>query len=281
MLQVVHFPQRQSSMPATTLEVEIRNHVGILWFNRPEIRNALSDVVLKDITATLKKLEKDKAVRAIVIGGRGPAFCAGADLNWMKRAAGYTKAQNAKDARGLADTLWTLYHLKKPTLARVHGAAFAGGMGFVSACDIAVASTEAIFCLSETRIGLIPSTIGPYVVRAMGERAASRYCLTAERFSAAEAYRIGLVHEIAPPAELDNKIDEILGHLVVAGPRALDESKKLIRLMGGTKITPAIRNETAKRIAETRASTEGREGIASFLEKRKPKWVTELNLDAS
>ena len=265
-------------MQPTTLEVEIRNHVGIIWFNRPDIRNALNDVVLKEVSAPLKALEKDKAVRAIVLGGRGKAFCAGADLNWMKRAASFTKAQNAKDAGGLATTLWTRYTLKKPTVARIHGPAYAGGMGFAAACDIAVASTEATFCLSETRLGLIPATISPYVVRAMGERAASRYCLTAEPFDAAEAYRIGFVHDIAPPEELDATINAILGHLIVAGPRALDESKKLIQLVGGTKLTPAVRAETAKRIAETRASAEGKEGIASFLEKRKPKWVTELQL---
>lgn len=264
----------------TTLEIEVRNHVGIVWFNRPEIRNALNDVVLKEMAATLKALEKDKAVRAIVIGGRGSAFCAGADLNWMKRAANFTKAQNAKDAAGLADTLWVLHNLKKPTVARIQGPAYAGGMGFAAACDIAVASTEASFCLSETRLGLIPATISPYVVRAMGERAASRYCLTAERFDAAEAYRIGFVHEIAPPEDLDATINEILGHLIQAGPRALDESKKLIALVGGSKLTPAVRAETARRIAETRACPEGKEGIASFLEKRKPKWVTDLKLDA-
>ena len=262
----------------TTLEVEIRNHVGIVWFNRPEIRNALNPVVLKEMVATLKALEKDKAVRVIVIGGRGPAFCAGADLNWMKQAANFTKAQNAKDAQGLADALWTLYSLKKPTVARVHGPAYAGGTGFVSACDIAVASTDATFCLSETRLGLTPSTISPYVLRAMGERAASRYFLTAERFDAAEAYRIGMVQEIAPPEELDGTVNEILGHLVQAGPRALAETKKLIQLVGGTKITPAVRTATGKHIAETRASAEGKEGIASFLEKRKPRWVSELKL---
>jgi len=267
-------------MSPTTLEVEIRNHVGLVWFNRPDIRNALNEVVLKELAATMKALEKDKGVRAIVLGGRGSAFCAGADLNWMKRAAGFSKAQNAKDAAALANTLWALYSLKKPTVARIHGPAYAGGMGFAAVCDIAVASTEASFCLSETRLGLIAATISPYVVRAMGERAASRYFLTAERFDAAEAYRIGFVQEIAPPEELDNQVNEILGHLVQAGPRALDESKKLLQLVGASKITPAIRAETAKRIAETRASAEGKEGIASFLEKRKPRWVSDLNLPA-
>lgn len=267
-------------MAPTTLEVEVRDHVGLVWFNRPDIRNALNEVVLKELTATFKALEKDKAVRAVVLGGRGSAFCAGADLNWMKRAAGFSKAQNAKDAAALANTLWTLYSLKKPTVARIHGPAYAGGMGFAAVCDIAVASTDASFCLSETRLGLIAATISPYVVRAMGERAASRYFLTAERFDAAEAYRIGFVQEIAPPEELDSQVNQILGHLIQAGPRALDETKKLLQLVGATRIAPAIRAETAKRIADTRASAEGKEGIASFLEKRKPKWVTDLNPQA-
>jgi methylglutaconyl-CoA hydratase len=266
-------------MKLTTLEVDVQNHVGIVWLNRPEIRNALSDVVLKELDATFKALDKDKGVRAVVLAGRGPAFCAGADLNWMKKAASYSKAQNQKDAGGLANTLYTLHTLSKPTVARIHGAAFAGGMGFVAACDIAVASTEASFCLSEVKLGLIPATISPYVVRAMGERMASRYFLSAERFAASEAYRIGFVHELCPPDALDETINGILGHLVQGGARAIAESKKLISLCGGTKLTPAVRAETAKRIAETRASAEGREGIASFLEKRKPKWVEALKLE--
>jgi methylglutaconyl-CoA hydratase len=263
------------AMP-TTLEIDIRNQVGLVWFNRPEIHNALNDVVLKELAAAFKALDKDRGVRAIVLAGHGKSFCAGADLNWMKKAAHYSRAQNLKDANGLAETLWTLASLKKPTVARVHGNAFAGGMGFVAACDIAVASTEAVFCISEVKLGLIPATISPYVIRAMGERAASRYFLTAERFDAAEAYRIGFVQDICLPAELDGRVNDMLGHLVLGGARALHESKKLIALAGGTKLTPAIRAETAKRIAETRASAEGKEGIASFLEKRKPKWVSEL-----
>ncbi len=267
-------------MKHQTLELEVLNHVGIIWFNRPDIRNALNETVLKELGTALTALEKDKGVRAVVLAGRGSAFCAGADLNWMKKTASYSKAQNLKDAKvGLADTLYKLHALKKPTVARVHGPAFAGGMGFVAACDIAVASTEATFCLSEVKLGLTPATISPYVIRAMGERAASRYALTAERFDAAEAYRIGFVQELVPPDELDGKVNELLGALVQAGPRAIDETKKLIALSGGTKLTAAVRMETAKRIAETRASAEGREGIASFLEKRKPKWVTELKLE--
>lgn len=263
----------------TTLEIEIRNHVGIVWLHRPQIHNALNDVVLGELKTVLKSLEKDKGVRAIVLGGHGKSFCAGGDLNWMKKTATYTKAQNLKDAAGLAETLWVLASLAKPTVARVHGNAYAGGMGLVAACDIAVASTDAVFCLSEVRLGLVPATISPYVIRAMGERMASRYFLTAETFDAAEAYRIGFVQELCLPGDLDGRVNDILGHLVVAGARAVAESKKLIALAGATRITPAIRAETAKRIAAARASAEGREGVASFLEKRRPKWVSELKLD--
>ncbi|MBL8383169.1 MAG: enoyl-CoA hydratase/isomerase family protein [Burkholderiales bacterium] len=262
----------------TTLQVEARNHVGLIWFNRPEIHNALNDVVLGELRAALKAMARDRGVRALVLAGHGKSFCAGGDLNYMKRAAGYTKAQNERDAAALAETLWILASLPKPTVARVHGNAYAGGMGFVAACDIAVASTEAVFCLSEVKLGLIPATISPYVIRAMGERAASRYFLTAERFDAAEAYRIGFVQDICPPDELDARVNEVLGHLVQGGPRALAESKKLLALSGGTRLTPAVRGQTAKMIAATRASAEGREGIASFLEKRKPAWVNELQL---
>ncbi len=180
-------------MKFKTLDIEVMNHVGILWLNRPEIRNALSGDVFKELSAALKAMEKDSGVRALCLAGRGPAFCAGADLNWMKQAANLTKAQNLKEAKaGLADILYQLHSFKKPTVARIHGAAYAGGMGLVAACDIAVASVDATFCLSEAKLGLIPATISPYVIRAMGARAAHRYFLTAERFTAGEAHRIGL-----------------------------------------------------------------------------------------
>jgi methylglutaconyl-CoA hydratase len=266
-------------MRYTTLQVEVLNHVGLIWFNRPEIHNALDETMLAELRAALRAMERDKGVRAVVLAGHGRSFCAGADLNWMKRAANYTRARNLKDAKALAETLWTLHSLDKPTVARVHGNVFAGGMGFVAACDIAIASTEAVFCVSEVKLGLIPATISPYVVRAMGERAASRYFLTAERFEAAEAYRIGFVHDICLPAELDARVNDVLGYLIQGGPHALAQSKGLIALSGGTRLTPAIRTETARRIAATRASSEGKEGIASFLEKRPPKWVSELDLE--
>ena len=263
-------------MKYTTLQVEKLNGVGIVWMNRPEVRNAFNEAMIAELTAAFRSLDADRAVRAVVLAGHGPAFCAGADLNWMKKMAGYSFAKNHEDALGLANMLHVIDTLSKPTVARVHGAAFAGGMGLVAACDIAVAAQGAEFCVSEVKLGLVPATISPYVIAAMGARAARRYFLTAERFTAAEAYRIGLVQELVLAEELDNTINRILGDLVVAGPVALAECKALIRDVTGEPINEALIAGTAKRIAKARASPEGREGIRSFLEKRSPSWVTAL-----
>ena len=255
------------------LLVEANHGVGIIWLNRPELRNAFNDDMIAELTAALKALEADAAIRAVVLAGAGPAFCAGADLNWMKRMSGYSFAQNHADAMGMATMLHTLYTLKKPTIARVHGAAFAGGVGLVAACDMAVAAYEAEFCLSEVKLGLIPATISPYVVRAMGERASRRYFLSAERFTAAEAYRVGLLSDIAPAAELDGRINELLEQLLLGGPGAQALSKDLIRAVAGTPLTADLVSDTASRIATARASVEGKEGVTAFLEKRAPAWI--------
>jgi methylglutaconyl-CoA hydratase len=207
-----------------------------------------------------------------VLGGNGPAFCAGADLNWMKRMAGYGYEQNLADAQALAGMLRTLDRMAKPTVARVHGPAYAGGVGLVAACDIAIGAPEARFCLSEAKIGLSPATISPYVLRAMGERMARRYFLTAEVFDAAEAERIGLLTAVAPAGKLDAEIDAILGHLAQCGPQALAKIKDLIRAVASGPVDDAMVADTARRIAEIRVSPEGQEGVASFLEKRKAAW---------
>ena len=258
-----------------TLQIAKQHGVGIVWMNRPEVRNAFNETMIAELTAAFRAMDADAEVRAMVLAGHGPAFCAGADLNWMKKMAGFSFEENRADALDAAGMLHTLHTLSKPTIARVHGAAFAGGMGLLSACDIAVASQDAEFCLSEVKLGLVPATISPYVLAAMGERAAHRYFLTAERFPAAEAYRIGLVQEITLPAELDAKINEILGNLVQAGPASLAAAKDLIRAVAGKPIESALIAETATRIAKARASDEGREGVRSFLEKRKPAWHPE------
>ena len=255
------------------LLVEKRDQVAYVTLNRPQIRNAFDEVLIAELGSALARLDADAAVRAVVLGGAGTAFCAGADLNWMKRMAGYGYEQNLADARALAAMLKTLDRMAKPTIARVHGPAFAGGVGLVAACDIAIGTPEAKFCLSEAKLGLSPATISPYVIRAMGERAARRYFLSAEVFDANEAARIGLLSSVSASENLDAEIGEILKHLLVGGPSALAKIKDLIRLVSSGSVTDAMIDDTAQRIAEIRVSPEGKEGIASFLEKRKPSWT--------
>lgn len=259
---------------AENLLVEVRDHVAYVTLNRPEIRNAFDEALIGNLTGALAKLDADRGVRAVVLGGAGSAFCAGADLNWMKRMAGYGYEQNLADARALAAMLKTLDRMEKPTIARVHGPAFAGGVGLVAACDIAVGTPEAKFCLSEAKLGLSPATISPYVVRAMGERAARRYFLSAEVFDANEANRIGLLSMVSPSEKLDGEIGEILKNLLAGGPAALAKIKDLIRVVASGRVDDAMIDDTAKRIAEIRVSEEGKEGIASFLAKRKPSWTS-------
>lgn len=258
---------------AEPLLVETRDAIATLTLNRPEIRNAFDDAQIERLTRALREAEADSRVRVVVIAGNGPAFCAGADLNWMKRMASYGYEQNLADATALAEMLRTLDRMTKPTLARVHGPAFAGGTGLVAACDIALGTPEAKFCLSEAKLGLSPATISPYVVRAMGARMARRYFLTAEVFDAEEAFRIGLLSALVPTAELDATLEATLKHLLAGGPRAMVEIKDLIRAVSAGTVDAAMIADTARRIAEIRVTAEGREGIASFLEKRKPAWT--------
>ncbi len=260
-------------MDYRTLLVEIKHGVGIVWLNRPKLKNILDEIVIAEMTAAIRALDDDQSVRAVVLAGAGESFCAGADLNWMQRMADCSIEQNRADAMNFATMLHTISTLKKPTIARVHGPVFAGGIGLVAACDMAVAAYEAEFCLSEVRLGLIPATIAPYVIRAMGERAARRYFLSAEPFTAAEAYRTGLVSDIAPLEELDARINELLGHLIQGGPEAQVLAKEWIRSVAGAPITPHLVKESAACLAAVRASQEGREGIRSFLAKRRPSWL--------
>ena len=259
-------------MTYTTLETTLQQGVAVIWLNRPDVRNAMSAELIAELTDAVGAAAEDDDVRAIVLAGRGKAFCAGADLNWMKEASQYGPAENRADAGKLATLLRTIAEAPKPTVARVHGPAFAGGLGLVAACDIAIASYDAKFCLTEVRIGLIPAMISPYVIRAMGPRAASRWFLSAEVFDGAEAYRMGLVQEIAPAEELDAAVNTMLGQLLLGGPAAQAATKRLIREVTGRPVDDALVADTAGRIATARASDEGREGIASFLEKRRPGW---------
>ncbi|MEO8145191.1 MAG: enoyl-CoA hydratase/isomerase family protein [Betaproteobacteria bacterium] len=258
------------------LIVEKRNLVAIVTLNRPEVRNAFDDVLIADLTKTFRELDRDDDVRAVVLAGAGSAFCAGADLNWMKRMSGYGYEENLADARALAEMLRTLDQLSKPTVARVHGPAYAGGVGLVAACDIAIGSQEAEFCLTEVKLGLSPATISPYVVRAMGARLARRYFLTGEVIDAGEAYRLRLLSDVASKDELDGAVNALLGHLVTGGRAAHGRIKDLIGTVAAGPVDDAMIADTAKRIADIRVSPEGKEGIASFLEKRKPAWVTEF-----
>jgi methylglutaconyl-CoA hydratase len=263
-------------MSPSTIEVQTTPAgLGFVWLNRPDLRNAFNDTMIAELTAAFGALDADAGVRAVVLAGRGSVFCAGADLHWMKRMAGYSFEQNYEDALGLARMLRALRALRKPTVARVHGHAFAGGMGLVAACDVALAARGAEFCVSEVKLGLIPAVISPYLIAAMGERAARRYMLTAERFGADEAHRIGFVHACVEPAELDSAIDELAGHLLAGGPAAHAATKDLIRAVAGRPVSEDLIADTATRIAAARASAEGREGIQSFLEKRKPAWGAE------
>jgi methylglutaconyl-CoA hydratase len=252
--------------------VEKKGSVARVTLNRPEVRNAFDDSFIAELTKLFQDIDEDQAVRVMVLAGNGPAFCAGADLNWMKRMAGYGYDDNLRDARALAGMLATLDRMDKPTIARVHGAAFAGGTGLVAACDIAVGTPEAKFCYSEAKLGLSPATISPYVLRAIGARAASRYFLTAEVFGAEEALRIGMLSALVPAAGLDAFVDALVEHLLAGGSAAHARIKDLIRDVAGRPIDDELKADTARRIAEIRASAEGREGIASFLEKRKPSW---------
>ncbi len=266
-------------MTTQTLEISVAHRVAVVWLARERVRNAFNETMIAEVAQTFAQLGGDSAVRAIVLAAKGPAFCAGADLDWMRRVSGYSNDENRKDARALADMLRAIYECPKPVIARVHGDAYAGGMGLVAACDIAVAATSAHFCLSETKLGLIPATISPYVLRAMGQNAARRWFLTAERFDAAEAYRIGFVHDIAPLDTLDERINDILGGLMLTSAAAVSEAKRLVREIAGRPIDDRLLADTADRIAAARASDDAREGVQAFLNKRKPRWQTEFEAE--
>lgn len=256
----------------TTLDIQIQGRVARVFLNRPEVRNAFNDSVITELADTFTRLGNDPGLRAIVLGGHGKAFCAGADLNWMKSMAGYGWEDNRADATRLAEMLWAVYACPLPVVGRLHGDCYAGGMGLAACCDVLVAAEGMHFCLSEARLGLLPATISPYVMRAMGEQAARRYFVTAERFSAAQAQTMGFVHEVVAADALDAKVDEITALLVANGPAAVKACKRLVQDFAGREITQDLRAETARRIADIRASDEGREGVQAFLNKREPAW---------
>jgi methylglutaconyl-CoA hydratase len=254
------------------IECSVDSGIARVWLSRAEQRNALHPALLDELGATLQRLEADPAVRVVVLGGRGKAFCAGADLRWMTKAAAFDRAQNIEDAGCLARLLQTLDTLGKPTIARIHGACYAGATGLVSACDIAVAAEDARFCFSEVRLGLVPATISPYVLRAMGYRAGLRHMLVADVFDAATALRHGLVSEVAPADALDARVDALAAAMRDAGPRALAETKRLLREVTGRTIDDGIARRTVECIADARASDEGVEGVRALLAGEAPRW---------
>jgi methylglutaconyl-CoA hydratase len=239
---------------------------------RPEVRNAFNDTLIAELSDTFAAIAADASVRAVVLGGEGKAFCAGADLGWMRAMADYSWAENHADASKLAAMLHAIYTCPVPVVGRIHGDCYAGGVGLAAACDVLVAAKGVTFCLSEARLGLLPATIAPYVVRALGEQAARRYFVTAERFDADTAHRLGFVHEVVAPEAIDAKVDEIVATLVANGPMAVKACKRLVQDVAHRPITPELRADTARRIADIRASDEGREGVQSFLGKRPPAW---------
>ena len=255
-----------------TISVEREGQIVRLWLDRPEVHNAFNSAMIRELRAALRDVRDDAAVRVVVLSGKGKSFCAGADLNWMREIIRFSYEQNLQESLELADFLYELYALPKPTIARVNGAAIGGGAGFLSACDIVVASSEAKFGLSEVKIGLVPACIAPYVVRRTGESLARQYFLTGERIDANRAFEIGLANAVVEAARLDAKVEEIAWLLLSSGPEALAGCKELLRRVPGMGFEEAKRF-TAEMIAGLRVSREGQEGMAAFLEKRKPKWA--------
>jgi methylglutaconyl-CoA hydratase len=257
-----------------TLEIQRDGGVATIWMNRPDVHNAFNAQLIADLTTACIALDADDAVRAVVLAGRGKSFSAGADLNWMKAAGEASEAENFADAMKLAGMLRTLAEMKKPTIARVHGAALGGGMGLASACDICIAGDRAVFATSEVKFGIIPSAISPYVIRAIGERQAYRYFQTAERITAARAAALGLAHEAVATEELDAKVKEVVEALLQGGPKSQAAAKDLIRAVANRPVSDAVVEDTARRIASLRVTPEAKEGLAAFLDKRPAAWIT-------
>ena len=256
-----------------TLEILCEGGIATIWMNRPDVHNAFNEQLIAELTAACQALDADDAVRVVVLAGRGKSFSAGADLNWMRRAAEASVEANLADARKLAGMLRTLAEMDKPTIARVHGAALGGGMGLASACDICVAGEGAVFATSEVRFGIIPSAISPYVIRAIGSRQAGRYFQTAERISAPRAQELGLAHEVVAADAIDARVHELVAALLQGGPRSQGAAKALIRAVADQPVSDALVEDTARRIATLRATPEAREGLAAFLDKRPAAWV--------
>ena len=264
-------------MNLPTLDIQRHGHVAQVWLNRPDIRNAFNDETIQELTHAFQSIGQDPEVRTIVLGAHGKAFSAGGDLNWMRAMADYSWAENHADASHLAGMLWAIANCPVPVIARVQGDCYGGGVGLVAACDMAVAVDSAGFCLSEVKLGLIPATIAPYVIRSIGERAARRYFVTAERMNAQRALALGLVQEVCAVDALDAAVDGLVHAIVANGPHAVRASKRLIRDTAGVPLTAGLRDQTARNIADIRASDEGKAGVNAFLHKTTPPWQGKVN----
>jgi methylglutaconyl-CoA hydratase len=255
------------------IEVDQRGAVRWLWLNRPEVRNAFNDALITEISSAFAAVESSPETRVVVVTSRGPAFCAGADLNWMRSMANFSHADNHADALKVARMFAAVHACSRPVIARVQGDAFGGGVGLAAACDIVVAAEGATFALSEVKLGIVAATISPHLVRAMGARQAARYMLTGEKFTALQARTLGLVHEVTLMDGLDREVERLAHHLLAASPAALAATKRLLADVVETPVDDVLLAATAKCIADARVSPEGREGIAAFLEKRAPSWA--------
>ncbi len=260
-------------MNTSLLDIQRHGATARVFLNRADVRNAFNQALIAEVTETFEAFSRDTSLRAVVLGGHGKAFCAGADLTWMHSMVDYTREQNRADADKLAAMLWAIWTFPVPVIGRVHGDCYAGGVGLAACCDVLVAARGVQFCLSEARLGLLPATIAPYVVRAMGEQAARRYFVTAERFDADAAHTMGMVHQVTPLQDLDAAVDAIVAAVVANGPAAVKACKMLVKDVAGRPIDAQLRSDTAQRIADIRVSDEGREGVQSFLNKRAPSWL--------
>jgi len=261
-------------MSYQTLSIERQGKVATIWMDRPEVFNAFDEQLIAELDAACVELDADASVRVVVLAGKGRHFSAGADLNWMRRASTYTEEENRADARRFAGMLRRLSGMSKPTIARIQGAALGGGTGLAAACDMAIASRDASFATSEVKFGIIPAVISPYVLRAIGPRQALRYFQSAERFSAQRAYEIGLVNEVCELDALDATVARLVEPLIAGAPLAQQAAKDLIAAIDGRTIDDVVSEETAQRIARQRATDEARDGIAAFLDKRSPSWLS-------
>jgi methylglutaconyl-CoA hydratase len=255
------------------IEVDQRGAVRWLWLSRPEVRNAFNDALITEISSAFAAVESSPETRVVVVTSRGPAFCAGADLNWMRSMANFSHADNHADALKVARMFAAVHACSRPVIARVQGDAFGGGVGLAAACDIVVAAEGAMFALSEVKLGIVAATISPHLVRAMGARQAARYMLSGEKFTALQARTLGLVHEVTLMEGLDREVERFAHHLMAASPAALAATKRLLADVVETPMDDVLLAATAKCIADARVSPEGREGIAAFLEKRAPSWA--------